>query len=177
MEEVKMLVERRGVATYGVLLVFMLALGALVSCADTTSQEQEANNTTTTGEAGDTTSASRVVVSVSGTYGLGYAGNYGTLDGQPQTVNATVEDEPTDYDVQYGDSNGAFADLQKTQESSEGELRVQILVDGALVAESATYSEPGWGGATVRWSSQGVYPKEEAPPGEENEEESHSNSG
>jgi hypothetical protein len=100
--------------------------------------------------------AVRVVVRVAGTEGLPYAGNYGTLEGEPQAVvDAVVEHEPTDYDVPDGHVGGAFAIFTKS-EPGEGELKMQIVVDDAVVAESITYAESGWGEGSVRWSPQGV---------------------
>jgi hypothetical protein len=97
-----------------------------------------------------------VVVRVSGTETLPYAGNYGTLEGEPQAaVDAVVEHEPTDYEVPEGNVGGAFGSFSKSQ-PGEGELKVQIVAGGVVVAESITYTESGWGEGSVRWSPQGV---------------------
>jgi hypothetical protein len=96
------------------------------------------------------------MVRVSGTEGLRYAGNYGTLEGEPQAVDDVVRHEPTDYDVLDGDVGGAFARLSKIESGEEGQLTVQIVVAGEEVAGSITYTESGRGEGSVRWSPQGV---------------------
>ena len=88
--------------------------------------------------------ANEVVVRVSGTEGVAYSGDYTTLSAEPQDVNATLEGDATDYPVQIeqGADDGVTAFFRKT-EPGEGELRAQILADGEVVTESATYAEFG----------------------------------
>lgn len=137
----RLLVQRKALIVLGVLLTFVLALGALAGCG---------------GGDGDTTlppdleEANNVVVRVSGTEGVAYSGDYGTIMGEPQIVDSTVGGEPTEYQVETDQdiSSGVTAFFEKT-EPGAGELRAEIVADDVLVSESATYAE--FGSVVVDW--------------------------
>ncbi len=94
-----------------------------------------------------------MVVRVSGTEGVAYSGNYGTLAEEPELVKGTLDDQPTEYEVEVPESNagGVTAQFQKTQ-SGAGALKVEILADGEVAAESTTYVESG--SVIVDWLPQ-----------------------
>ena len=99
---------------------------------------------------------------VSGTSGITYSGTYGTANEVRIVDDATVEDEPTDYEVETvetedGVLNAAFS---KTQPGRE-ELRVEILVDSEVGTQSQTSEELG--SATVNWKLEGALPEETLP--------------
>lgn len=129
----------RGVLTLGASLVLVLALGVLAGCGSGSPSPPPSPE-----------EAEEVVVRVSGTEGVAYSGDYTTLAAEPQDVNATLEGEPTDYAVtiEPGVADGVTAFFRKT-EPGEGELRAQILADGEVVTESATYAE--FGSIIVDW--------------------------
>jgi hypothetical protein len=99
--------------------------------------------------------AGEVVVRISGTEGIAYAGTYGNLEqeGIPPTIEDTLGDEPTEYEVEIeeGVSDGVSAFFEKTEPGS-GELEAQILADGEVVTESTTYAE--FGSVIVDWFPQ-----------------------
>jgi hypothetical protein len=110
--------------------------------------------------------ATNVVVRVSGTQGVPYSGNYGTLAGAVEIVDDTIGAEPTDYEVQVqeGANDGVIASFQKT-EPGQGELRVQTLADEKVVVESRTLAERG--AANADWLPQEPVPPGGIPPEEE----------
>lgn len=122
------------------LLVFVLALGALVGCGGSEGDED--------GDSAPPPSleeASNVVVRVSGVEGIAYSGDYGIIGEEPQiVVGDTLGDEPTEYEVEVEDgvSDGVTAFFQKTRPGG-GELKAEILADDVLVVESTTYAELG----------------------------------
>jgi major membrane immunogen (membrane-anchored lipoprotein) len=156
----RILAGRGGVlASLGVLLVFVLALGALLTgCGGS---ENEAD----TDVPPSPDAADNVVVRVSGTEGIAYSGTYGTIEGTLETVDDTVGSEPKDYDVevQEGVSDGVTAGFQKT-EPGQGELKVQILGDEKVVVESRTLAE--FGAVNADWFPQ-IGPPEQIPPDDE----------
>jgi hypothetical protein len=90
-----------------------------------------------------------VVVRVSGTEGVPYTGDYGTIAGDLQTVDDTLENEPTEYEVEVGQGgpDGVTASFQKVQPG--GRLKAEILADDEVVVESTTYAE--FGSVIVYW--------------------------
>ena len=91
------------------------------------------------------------MVRVSGTEGTAYQGSYGSTEGL-QSAEDTVGAEPTDYQVDLrGASDVATATFAKTQ-SGDQTLRVQIVADGEVVADSQTTSD--FGVVNVNWSPQ-----------------------
>lgn len=139
-------------------LVAALSFLALAGCGG--SEEDESNPPPSPEE------ASSVVVRVSGTEGLAFAGNYGTLTREPQIVEDTLGGEPTEYEVEIegGAAEGVSASFQKT-EPGAGKLKAEIVADGELVTESTTYAE--FGSVIVDWLPQAepLVPGEIAPEG------------
>ncbi len=87
---------------------------------------------------------------VSGTEGVAYSGNYGSIVGNLQTVDDTIGNEPRTYevDVEEGAFDGVTAFFQKRQPGG-GKLQVGILSDGFAVGESMTYADQST--AAVDW--------------------------
>ena len=150
----------------GALLVLVAALLALAGCVG--GSGEESSNPPASPE-----EASSVVVRVSGTEGVAYAGNYGTFTREPQIVDDTLGSNPTEYqvEVEEGTADGVSASFQKT-EPGAGKLKAEIVADGELVTESTTYAELG--SVIVDWLPQaGPLPGEipenflEEPPPEE----------
>lgn len=144
--------EHETIAVLGALIV--VALGTLAGCGS----EETGNVTASPEEAGE------VVVRLSGTEGTAYAGTYGNLEeeGTPRTIEDTLGDEPTEYEVQIeeGVSDGVSAFFEKTEPGS-GELEAEILADGEIVAESTTYAE--FGSVIVDWFPQAGPLEEDSP--------------
>jgi hypothetical protein len=150
-------------AARGILVVFVLALvGLLVAgCGGSQDEEADIDVPASPEEATD------VVVRVSGTEGVPYSGNYGTLAGPVEIVeDDTVGAEPTDYEVQVqeGANDGVIASFRKA-EPGQGELRVQTLADEKVVVESRTLAELG--AANADWLPQQMVSPEGMPPEEE----------
>lgn len=134
----------------GVSLVVVLVLGTLARCGGSGE-----NGETPSEVPADPEEAGEVVVRVSGTEGIAYAGTYGNLEqeGAPPTIEDTLRDEPTEYEVEIeeGVSDGVSAFFEKTKPGS-GELEAEILADGEVIAESTTYAE--FGTVIVDWFPQ-----------------------
>ncbi len=79
-----------------------------------------------------------------------YTGDYGTIAGDLQIVDGTLENEPTEYEVEVGQGGpeGVTASFQKVQ-IGEGRLKAEILADDEVVVESTTYAE--FGSVIVDW--------------------------
>ncbi len=96
-----------------------------------------------------------MVVRVSGTEGIAYAGTYGNLEevGAPQMIEDTLGDKPTEYEVEVvgGVSDGVSAFFEKIEPGGGG-LKAEILADGVIVAESTTYAE--YGSVILDWFPQ-----------------------
>jgi hypothetical protein len=142
-------VRRRVLGVFGILLAFVLPLGALlVGCAGPEEDSgqgaepaRELPEETAAPE--ETVAARQAVVRVSGTPGTAYSGTYAT-GGETQTVgDNTVETEPRDYPVEIGDDDtGLTAAFRKTRPGRET-LKAEILVDGEVVTQSDTSAEFG----------------------------------
>lgn len=133
-------------AGYGTLAV--LVLGALLEGCGGSESKVNDNVPPTPEEAGS------VVIRVSGAEGTAYSGNYETIEGDLEVVeDTTLGSEPTDYEVEIeeGASDGVTALFEKTQPGRE-ELRVEILADDEVVAESRTFAE--FGDVIVDWFPQ-----------------------
>lgn len=144
-----------------VLVLILLALFALRPASGPSSDEGDQANEptreettveeTTVGEpAGG--APGNVVLRVSGTPGVAYEGTYNTRE-EVHTVQGTVGDEPTDYDANVAgvDEATLTAVFRKTQPGGET-LKVEIVSDNQVIAESATAAELGE--VTVKWPSQ-----------------------
>ena len=156
----KTLVRRGPLTVLRALLIFVLILGALL-LGGCTSNEEEGNSnapTTTAQPTEETTTAeeaaSNVVVEVSGTQGTAYTGAYGPFT-KAQAVNSTLGATATDYEVRIegGSLEGVSAVFRKTQPGDEGILKVEILVNGEVVAEDETSEE--FGVVSTSWSPRG----------------------
>ena len=143
----------------GVLLVFVLVLVGLLVAGCGGSQDEEADIDVPASPE----EATNVVVRVSGTEGVAYSGNYGTLEGPAEIVDDAIGAEPNDYEieVQEGGSDGVFASFRKT-EPGQGELRVQTVADEKVVVESRTLAELG--AANADWLPQQMGSPEGMPP-------------
>ncbi len=75
----------------GARLVFVLALGALLTGCGGSEEEGSRNVPSSPEEAGE------VMVRVSGTEGAAYSGTYGTIEGDLQDVDETLGSEPKEY--------------------------------------------------------------------------------
>ena len=159
-------VGREVLGKLGVLCVFALVLGTLAGCGGSDNEgEQEANEPTREPVEETTTEVaaeSGVVVRVSGTPGTAYSGTYGTTTEVQAVDDATVETEPTDYEV--GGVGGAGDRLNTSFSKTEpgGEtLEVEIVVDGEPVARGETSAELGV--ATASWTPEGTLQDETLP--------------
>jgi hypothetical protein len=138
------------------IIIFVLALGPLVGCGDS-EDEGSSNAPSTTVQPAETTvqpeeaAVENVVVRVSGTPGTTYSGSYGTFQ-SAQAVDDTVGVEPADYEIEGSVSDILAAVFRKTQSANEETLKVEILVDGEVVAEDETSEEIGV--INVTWSPQ-----------------------
>jgi hypothetical protein len=92
-----------------------------------------------------------VTLRVSGTPGTAYLGSYGSFQ-SAQSVNDTLGAEPVDYEIGGSVSDILAVVFRKTQPDDKGTLRVEILVDGEVVAEDETSEELGV--VNVTWSAQ-----------------------
>jgi hypothetical protein len=127
----------------------VLILGALLSGCGGSDEGEVNDNVPPTPE-----EARSVTVRVSGAEGTAYSGNYETIEGELEIVEeTTLGSEPVDYEVeiQEGANDGVTALFEKTQPGRE-ELRVGILADDELVAESRTFAE--FGDVIVDWFPQ-----------------------
>jgi hypothetical protein len=138
------------------ILIFVFALAPLGGCGDS-EDEGSSNAPSTTVQPAETTvqpeeaAVENVVVRVSGTPGTAYSGSYGTFQGA-QAVDDTLRIEPADYEIEGSVSDILAAVFRKTQPADEGTLRVEILVEGKVVAEDETSEEIGV--INVTWSPQ-----------------------
>jgi hypothetical protein len=143
-------VKRRPLAMFGVSLVVVFACGTLARCGGSGENGEAPSQVPANPE-----EAGEVMVRVSGTGGIAYAGTYGNLEqeGVPPTIEDTLEDEPTEYEVEIeeGVSDGVSAFFEKTEPGSGG-LEAEILANDEVIAESTTYAE--YGSVIVEWFPQ-----------------------
>jgi hypothetical protein len=137
-------------------LGFVLALGPLGGCGGS-EDEVSSNVPNTTVQPAETTAqpeeaaAENVAVRVSGTPGSAYSGSYGSFQ-SAQGVNDALSVEPVEYRIEGSVSDILAVVFRKTQPADEGILRVEILVNGEVVAEDETSEEMGV--VNVTWSPQ-----------------------
>jgi hypothetical protein len=161
------------IAALVLIIIFLLGLLLLRSTAGPSGNQGEQKNEpvqeeptvreTTIQEPTEET-PSNVMVRVSGTPGTDYQGTYSTSS-ESQTVEGNVGAEPTDYDanVENVDKSTLTAVFRKTQPGG-GTLKVGIIADGEVIAESATSAE--YGEVSVKWPSQESELKGTTLPGE-----------
>jgi hypothetical protein len=159
-------VGREGLGKLGILCILALVLGTLAGCGGSDNEgEQEANEPTQEPVEETTTEAvaeSGVVVRVSGTPGTAYSGTYGTAVEVQAVDDATVGNEPTDYEVGAVGSAGDRLNTSFSKTEPGGEtLEVEILVDGEPVARGETSAELGV--ATASWMPAGTLKEETLP--------------
>jgi hypothetical protein len=98
---------------------------------------------------------SSVLIRVSGTQGVVFSGNYGSLRGGTKTVDGVLEDRPREYAVPIKsgpfDYDSAHASFAK-RGLSKGTLKVEILANGWVVKEQETSA--GRGSVSVNYSPQ-----------------------
>ena len=141
-------VAGRGIrAVLVVLLVPMLALGTLVGCGGEEGESSEALDDSAPLAPEE---ASSVTVRVSGTEGTAYMGDYGTFTGEFESIEDTLEAEPTEFEVEGDVAQGITAFFRKTEPGGE-KLKVEILGDDQTIIESTTYADMGE--ASVIWQS------------------------
>lgn len=102
----------------------------------------------TAGEGGDD-KPDTVVARVSGTEGLRFSGNIGTLD-QGRSVDGTA---PQDFQVKgfdTGDMSTDTVSLVMQKDGRQGEMVCEILVGGKVVKSSKTTAD--YGTCDVTWS-------------------------
>ena len=161
-----MLVGHERLGKFGVLCAFALVFGTLVGCGGSDNQGEQESDEPAREPAEETTIAetaeSGVVVRISGTPGITYSGTYGTATEVQAVDDATVETEPTDYEVGAVGSAGdrLNASFSKTDPGGET-LEVEILVDGEAVARGETSAELGV--ATASWTPAGALKEETLP--------------
>ena len=137
-------------------IIVVFALGPMEGCGGS-EEEGSSDAPSTTVQPAETTAqpeeaaVENVVVRVSGTPGTAYSGSYGTF-GSVQAVDGTLEGEPVDYTIEGSVSDILAVAFRKTQPADEGTLKVEILVDGEVVAEDETSEEIGV--INVSWSPQ-----------------------
>ena len=161
-----MQIGHEGLGKLGVLCVFALVLATFAGCGGSdTEGEQEANEPTREPLEETTTEAaaeSGVVVRVSGTPGTPYSGTYGTATEVQAVDDATVETEPTDYEVGGVGSAGDRLNTSFSKTEPGGEtLEVEIIVNGEPVARGETFAELGV--ATASWTPEGTLQDETLP--------------
>lgn len=158
------MVGRRTLAVLGVPLAFALALGTLVGCGGAQEESGQVAEPVTEELPEETMTQRSVVVRVSGTPGTLYSGTYATA-GDTQTVDATLEVEPTEYPVEIGDDEtGLTAAFRKMRPGRET-LKAEILVDGEVVTQSDTSAELG--SVTLGWTPPAAMPRQRTTlPGE-----------
>ncbi len=138
------------------IIIFVLTLGPLVGCGDS-EDEGSSNAPSTTVQPAETTvqpeeaAVENVAVRVSGTQGTTYSGSYGSFQ-SAQSVNDTLGVEPADYEIEGSVSDILAVVFRKTQPADKETLKVEILVDGEVVAEDETSEEMGV--INVTWSPQ-----------------------
>lgn len=90
-----------------------------------------------------------VVARISGTEGVEFSGNIGTID-QGRSVDGTV---PAEYGVEDVDTTSLSTDVVSVvmqKEGTEGEMVCEIVVGDEVVQESSTSAE--FGTCDVSWS-------------------------
>jgi hypothetical protein len=124
----------RGAALVGVLA----ALSLLTACGGELVEGKVGVEPTKSGK--DT-----VVVRISGTKGVDYAGSYGLLGDKQERLTDTVGSEPTSYEVPVEESGPVYEDVYANfmKLVPEGHLRVQVLSEGEVVSSKTTRAYEG----------------------------------
>lgn len=143
-----------GLAVLGVLLFVTLLVGIAIGAR--TGEQQNARPTpppptSTEPTPADEEGTATVLVRVTGTEGLKFTGNIGTLDGSrsvegtvPQEYEVQVETGPLDFDSVRAYFSRDFLD------ETDGTLGVEIVYEGKVVKQSETSAQAG--SVSVNWS-------------------------
>ncbi len=100
------------------------------------------------GGGGGEPASENIVVRVTGDEGIPFSGNYGELDGSQSVQGTTPMEYEVPIDTGLASIDSLTAVMQK--EGAEGELTVQIVRDGKVVAERSTTAE--YGLVDLAWS-------------------------
>ncbi len=144
------------VRSLGTFLLLALVLGALAGCGSG-GEEDGAPNANEPREGPVTTpenpgapeppeegeARENIVVRLSGTPGMVFAGSYGNLD-RSEYAEDVIEDEPVEYEVDVRDNGFDTVSASFVNYGADGgTLVVEILMDGEVVAESDTSLQYG----------------------------------
>jgi hypothetical protein len=88
---------------------------------------------------------STVVVRISGTEGVDYAGSYGLLGDKQERLTGTIGAEPTSYEVPVEERGPVYEDVYANfmKLVPEGHLRVEVLSEGEVVLGKTTRDYDG----------------------------------
>jgi hypothetical protein len=88
---------------------------------------------------------SAVVVRISGTQGVDYAGSYGLLGDEQERLTGTIGAGPTSYEVPVEERGPVYEDVYANfiKLVPEGHLRVDVLSDGKVVSSKTTRDYDG----------------------------------
>jgi hypothetical protein len=88
---------------------------------------------------------STVVVRISGTEGVYYAGSYGLLGDKQERLTNTVGAQPTSYEVPVEEKGPTYEDVYANfmKLAPEGHLRVEVLSGGEVVLSKTTRAYEG----------------------------------
>ncbi len=89
--------------------------------------------------------ATSAIVRISGTEGLAFTGNYGVVEEGLESVEGRLGATPTDYEVPINNGPVNFDAISAVfeKQGAEGDLKVEILVDGEVVDSGETDAENG----------------------------------
>jgi hypothetical protein len=88
---------------------------------------------------------STVLVRISGTEGVHYAGSYGLLGDKQERLTDTIGAGPTSYEVPVEEKGPVYEDVYANfmKLVPEGHLRVEVLSDGKVVSSKTTRDYDG----------------------------------
>ena len=93
-------------------------------------------------KAAESSQTQTVTIRVAGTPGMSFSGNYGTLDRQRSVDGTTPDNFEAEVKTGFLEFDSVSAVMQK-REQGNGELTIQMIVDGEVVKEQSTTAEFG----------------------------------
>jgi hypothetical protein len=93
-------------------------------------------------KAAESSETQTITIRVSGTPGMSFSGNYGTLDSSRSVDGTTPDSFEVEVKTGFLEFDSVSAVMQKQEQGSE-ELTVQMLVDGEVVKEQSTTAQFG----------------------------------
>ncbi len=139
-----------GILALGVVVLAAVLIGFVIGRGEVGDRDSKEPATRDTPPQKASPTTTIVIVRIAGTEGMEYQGNIGTLQTGQKSIEGTLGAAPDNHELPLDTGPESTDNLTASVSKrpglvgfEQGTLRVQLLVDGRVVKEQETSSEPG----------------------------------